>query len=233
MTSGIDKVGGLASQLHQRWRDPAMLALLVIQCLTVYVLIPATASRSIVPASVSSVLPLIFASLVIFITQTEWAVAIGVVALALSGVILVLEYFQKYPSAVITEDVLAIATFLLLTAAVFVTVFTPGRFSPYRALGAIVIYLNIGLLFTLIFRLIAFTSLNAFSGLPPTGDQSSVRASLEYFSFSTFTSVGFGDIAPVSPMARGMTILEASIGHLYPATLLARVVTMVMHARGE
>ncbi|MBU9640069.1 hypothetical protein C6Q07_32845 [Burkholderia multivorans] len=231
--NGTNKVGGLISQLHQRWCDPAMFVLLVVQCIAVFGMIPAAASRPLVPASVIGVVPLLCASLVIFTTRTKWTVAIGSVALGLFGCVIVLAHFQENLLAVVTQDLLAISAFLLLTATVLVTVFAPGRFTTYRAFGSLIIYLNIGLLFTLIFRLIVALSVHAFSGLPATNNQPALRAALEYFSFSALTSVGFGDIVPLTPIARGMTILEASIGHIYPATLLARVVTRVMHARGE
>ncbi|WP_167760090.1 ion channel [Paraburkholderia pallida] len=233
MKNSINIVGDAISQLHESRRDAAMVALLVTQAITVYGLIPATASQSNVPVGLVGVLPLLFSALVVLITRTEWTFAIGSIAFALSVAIIVLDCFQQYPLALLGADVLAIATFLLLTVAIFATVFAPGRFSVYRALGAIVIYLNIGLLFTLVFRLITLLSVSAFSGLPQVSDHSGFRATLEYFSFSTLTSVGFGDILPVSPMARGLTILEASVGHLYPATVLARIVSMAMQARGE
>jgi hypothetical protein len=47
-----------------------------------------------------------------------------------------------------------------------------------------------------------------------------------HFSFVTLTSVGYGDIVPVHPYARSLANVEAIIGQLYPATLLARLVTL-------
>jgi hypothetical protein len=43
------------------------------------------------------------------------------------------------------------------------------------------------------------------------------------FSFVTLTSTGYGDIVPMHPIARSLANLEAIIGQLYPATLLARL----------
>ncbi len=209
-----------------------MAALLVVQCIIVFCLIPATAFKSAVSAGIVGVLPLLFSSLVIFVTELEAAVAIGLIALVMSGAVLALGFFQQRPSVEVIEETLSITTFLLLTAVVFVTVFAPGPFSVYRLLGSIVIHLNIGLLFALIYRVIALLSSNAFAGLLPPVDSSSLRTSLEYFSFSTLTSVGYGDITPVSPIARGFAIFETSIGQLFPATILARAVTRAMHARG-
>jgi hypothetical protein len=47
-----------------------------------------------------------------------------------------------------------------------------------------------------------------------------------YFSVSTLTTVGYGDIAPLNPIARSLANLEALIGQLYPAIIVARIVTL-------
>jgi hypothetical protein len=56
-------------------------------------------------------------------------------------------------------------------------------------------------------------------------------SSILYFSFVTLTSVGYGDIVPVQPFVRALCNLEAIIGQLYPATLLARLVTLELEQR--
>ncbi len=45
-----------------------------------------------------------------------------------------------------------------------------------------------------------------------------------YFSFVTLTTLGFGDIAPISPLARTLVMLEAVTGQLFLAVLVARLV---------
>jgi len=45
------------------------------------------------------------------------------------------------------------------------------------------------------------------------------------------TTTGFGDIAPVHPFARSLANLEAIVGQLYPATILARLVTLELEHR--
>jgi hypothetical protein len=52
-----------------------------------------------------------------------------------------------------------------------------------------------------------------------------------YFSFSTLTTVGYGDIVPVNPLARGLANLEAVIGQLYLVTTIARLVTLELEGR--
>jgi hypothetical protein len=62
-------------------------------------------------------------------------------------------------------------------------------------------------------------------------DDAALASNLIYFSFATLTTTGYGDVFPVHPIARSLCNLEAVIGQLYPATLLARLVTLEMAHR--
>jgi len=52
-----------------------------------------------------------------------------------------------------------------------------------------------------------------------------------YFSFVTLATLGYGDIVPKLPLARGLTVIEAVGGQLYLAVLIARLVGAHLHAR--
>ena len=62
-------------------------------------------------------------------------------------------------------------------------------------------------------------------------DSPALASDLIYFSFVTLTTTGYGDVFPLHPIARSLCNLEAVIGQLYPATLLARLVTLEMAHR--
>jgi hypothetical protein len=104
-------------------------------------------------------------------------------------------------------------------------VFEPGHITYHRVVGAILLYLTIGLLFVALYTLVGAYSPNAFNGLTVTAHVS-LPSDLVYFSFTTLTTVGYGDIVPVDPVARSLSNIEAILGQLYPATLLARLVSL-------
>ena len=55
---------------------------------------------------------------------------------------------------------------------------------------------------------------------------------LRYFSFTTLTTVGYGDIVPHSPAARTMAILEAVMGQFDLVALVGRLVGLqIVHGR--
>ena len=104
--------------------------------------------------------------------------------------------------------------------------FAPGKITHYRIQGAVVIYLDFAMIFGALYRLLAEISPAAFQGLAATPNDPGFIGAITYFSLSALTTAGFGDIVPMHPFARCFANLEAIIGQLYPATLLARIVTL-------
>jgi hypothetical protein len=91
-----------------------------------------------------------------------------------------------------------------------------------RLWGAAATYLMIGVLWGFLYAIIdraipASFSLRGAAGALPLMD-------LLYFSFSTLTTTGFGDIAPLSDVAKTASMVEGIIGQLFLAILIARLV---------
>ncbi|WP_019504364.1 potassium channel family protein [Pleurocapsa sp. PCC 7319] len=96
--------------------------------------------------------------------------------------------------------------------------------------GGICVYLLIGFVWALLYGITASLDSNAFSQ-PIVEIESYGRA--VYFSFTTLTTLGYGDIIPVSPLAKMLTNLEAIIGQLYPAILIAILVGSYISQRSK
>lgn len=90
--------------------------------------------------------------------------------------------------------------------------------------AALISYVLLTLLWTNIYMLIELMYPNSFT---VSHDIIMENPSiLKYFSFVTITTLGFGDISPVSSQARTLTILEAFTGQMYLAILIARLVAI-------
>jgi len=87
--------------------------------------------------------------------------------------------------------------------------------------------LAFGATFVALYTFVALSVPNAFSGVP-MDDSPAVPDGFIYFSFVTLTSTGYGDIVPIHPFARSLCNIEGIIGQLYPATLLARLVSLAI-----
>jgi hypothetical protein len=105
------------------------------------------------------------------------------------------------------------------------TVYAPGRITYHRVVGASLLYLTIGVLFAALYAFLATLMPEAFRGLSMS-PHVSLPTDVVYFSFVTLTTVGYGDVTPLDPLIRSLSNLESIIGQLYPATVLARLVSL-------
>jgi hypothetical protein len=92
--------------------------------------------------------------------------------------------------------------------------------------GGVAVYFLIGILWALLYSLLLLFDSQSFSIEPPI-----VFIDLLYFSFTTLSTLGYGDIAPLSGVARNLAVLEAIFGQLYIAILIARIVGL--HSTGN
>jgi len=94
--------------------------------------------------------------------------------------------------------------------------------------GGVVVYLLIGVIWAFAYVLVALVDPAALhyaagSGLSGVGGFDDFHTYL-YFSFTTLTTLGYGDVVPVNPATRSLAYLEAVFGQLYLALLIARLV---------
>jgi hypothetical protein len=84
-------------------------------------------------------------------------------------------------------------------------------------------YLLLGQIWMLFYAPLAAYDPGAFSQ-PIVTEGSDAGLTLTYFSYVTLTTLGYGDISPVSPWARALAMLEALTGTLFLAVLISRLV---------
>jgi hypothetical protein len=99
-------------------------------------------------------------------------------------------------------------------------------------------YLLLGILFMLAFRLVSLlnpadlTHPGAFSfNIAGAAAHQLSRFEAYYFSFITLSTVGYGDITPLSHAARTLAMTEAMTGTLYVAVLISRLVALYSSQR--
>ena len=101
--------------------------------------------------------------------------------------------------------------------------FTPGPVDSNRLLGAISIYLLLGLIWTVVYLGILEFDPEAFHG-SGGGPWLESFPEFVYFSFVSLTTLGYGDISPATPIARFVVYLEAILGQFYLAIMVASLV---------
>ena len=155
----------------------------------------------------------IAASLLLFGLVPEWIAAFGVENPDIWGKVLIAAF-------------LAYVAILILR-----TVLRATEIDAEVILGALCVYLLFALVWGVAYQIVAMRHPGAFA-IPPAllegaaNPEQALGAALQYFSFVTITTLGYGDIQPVIPIARSLAITEALFGQIYLVTLIARLVSM-------
>jgi hypothetical protein len=161
--------------------------------------------------------------------------AVVAVALGLPAIIARLVAAIRPDSALQNNAVLVLSTlfFGYLIFNILRDISGEDRPTSERLFGALCAYIFIGMLFALLYARLEFHDPNA-SAFTVSNDAVIESASSEanllplfiYYSFVTLTTLGYGDITPVSEAARTLAWIEALIGQLYLAVMVAGAVAL-------
>lgn len=216
---------------RDRVRDPALTAMLAVQCLIIF----SEPFDTMGFETVSEAVQLLFFAitfLVYLIVRGPIATTLAISAFISDIAAFVLDLVEPSKTSLILGYAGSIIAFVMACYALGYATLAPGVVTVHRVLGAIALYLNIGLMFGTIYALVWNFIPNAFTNIP-SGARWQAEGTLVYFSFVTLTSTGFGDVIPVQPIVRTLTNVEAIIGQLYPATLLARLITLELRGHRQ
>jgi hypothetical protein len=233
MVRGKQEAPDFATRLadaRERWRDPLLTALTLLLVLLMFVIAPLHAAGVIHAQAYGMGIGLVMIAGVFVMSASPFAVAAMLVAIALLIVAGLLPSAEQARLNVRFEAAAWVTIGFALIWVVARAVFAPGQVTYHRIIGAILLYLTIGLVFVGLFTLVGLISPGSFSGVR-IDNAPGLASELIYFSFVTLTSIGYGDIVPVHPLARSLCNVEGIIGQLYPATLLARLVSLGLEGR--
>ena len=142
----------------------------------------------------------------------------------------ILELFRDEMAFFVVFHVLGIAVLLSVILLILVQLFSVRRADYETINAALCVYLLMAVLWSLAYSLTEALSPGSFvyplagdvTGFMRIGDKS--RGIPLYYSIVTMTTLGYGDILPVSPVARVVATMQAMLGQIYLVVLVARLV---------
>ena len=122
------------------------------------------------------------------------------------------------------------ALLLLIAAAVMLRAVITAQEVTFRTiLGALSVYLTLGLLFTFLFVATdRFQGAPFFAGNPPLQ-----RGDFVFFSFTTLTTTGYGNLVPAAQPGKLFAGFEMLMGQIFLVTLIAGLVSLWKPTRGQ
>ena len=212
--------------LRQRLSDPILTLLTLMLSILLFVIAPMQANGVVTGNHLGYFFGLVLIPAAFLYSRNLFAVGPISIAIAIVVAAALVDVDRSSRVDLYLDSAAWLIAGVALSVVVARAVFGPGRVTYHRVVGAVLLYLSIGLVFVALFGFVALSVPNAFTNLATLRGDFAIAGNLIYFSFVTLTTTGYGDIAPLHPYARGLANVEAIIGQIYPATLLARLVTL-------
>ena len=164
----------------------------------------------------------IFVSAIYAVSQKKRHIVIAVLlALPMLGSIWS-KYFFQHKALLVVGSLCGAAFFLFAVIQMLIFIYSHKEVTRDLIVGAAVVYLFMALMWTFIFVVVEILHPGSFS--IPEGQDIGATQSFLYYSFVTITTLGYGDITPVTRLARSLCVLEAVIGQLYLVVQVAWLV---------
>jgi len=161
----------------------------------------------------------------------RWA-RVGIAVFAASAVLIVAHAISPNRNLVVAGTLCLDVLGLLCVALGIRWLFGSSRITVESLLAAISLYLLLGIFFATVYFGAYLVDPHAYSGVSP-GGRSKETAELVYFSIGTLTGTAYGDIVPVHPLVRLAANVEAVVGQMYMAVLVAMLVSNYAASRAS
>jgi hypothetical protein len=160
----------------------------------------------------------------IFSTRNPWLIALSAVLFTIHLALRLIRFGENPYSFFVLENIFGIANALVFIFINLQLLFRDQIVNSHRIIGAVNVYLLMALMGALALEVVhAATGASLGGNVVLTGTDKDYVYFI-YFSLTSLTTVGFGDIFAVNNAARMMSTLLSTLGVLFPAIVIARLV---------
>jgi len=220
-------------QLALERLQPIKYRLLLVSLLLLSVLSHAPKDFSLTKLLHAILLQVAIVTCVIAVSQYRrlfW-ISVGLGFIAFSDISL--EYLDEDQQIHTSALVISSLFFMLLTMTFLYDVLKSTSISIDEICGALCVYVMIGVIWSYFFAIALSSNPDAIAFPETKAADAHLAGTLTYFSFVTLTTLGYGDIQPVSPLARTLCWLETVIGQIFMTVLVARLVGLNLTAQSK
>ena len=164
----------------------------------------------------------VFISAIYAVSQKKYFSLIGVLLALPMFAAIWSTYLVKIPSLILIGNCFGILFFAFMVVTILSFVFKQHEITLDVIYGAVVVYLLIAVMWAFIFRFMEILQPGSF--VIAQGQSEETISLFLYYSFVTITTLGYGDVTPVTDVAKSFSFLEAVVGQIYLVVLVARLV---------
>jgi len=151
-----------------------------------------------------------------------------------------ISYSFQTSTFLLIKDGFNAAFFAYIVVSILLEIFRKKTITLNMIYGSICVYLLVGLAWAYVYAILENISpgsfnfpLHYFQAHPSLGESEARLSLLFYYSYVTLSTLGYGDITPVTHPAQSLAVLEAITGQFYLAILVARLVGIYIYNKSE
>jgi len=214
----------LIRQLQAYWLADASFVTLLLMLITAVFILPVLMEVSSHGLHLFNILLLSVFFSGIFSTRRMGLIAVSAILFGVHLTLRLIRFGDNPYSFYVVENVIGVANILVFIFINYRLLFRDEVVNAYRIIGAVNIYLLLALMGALTFEIIHVTTGTSLGGNVVLNGSDSDYVHFIYFSLSSLTTVGFGDIYAVNTSARMLATFLSTLGILFPAVVIARLV---------
>ena len=169
----------------------------------------------------------------IFSTRSVGLIAVSATLFSIHLALRLIRFGENPYSFFVLENVIGIANTLVFIYINLRLLFRDQIVSTYRIIGAVNVYLLLALMGALTLEVIHAATGASLGGNVVLSGTDNDYVYFIYFSLTSLTTVGFGDITPAMDLTKAFAATEAVLGQLFLVTVVARVVSLIGQQRGS
>jgi hypothetical protein len=160
----------------------------------------------------------------IFSTRSVGLISVSAILFSIHLALRLIRFGENPYSFFILENVIGIANLLVFIFINLRLLFRDQSVSTYRIVGAVNVYLLLALMGALVLEVIHAATGASLGGNVLLSGKDSDYVHFIYFSLTSLTTVGYGDVYAVNTPARMLATFLSTLGVLFPAIVIARLV---------
>lgn len=214
-------------------QNSGLLGLLIMLTLLIFVIYPVADESLTMKVVINTIVCLTIFSALLSVNvfkERRWSILVLGTLVFIFNIAII---FTDNPTFLIVHYISRVIFLITMVYLILKIILSSGSVTIYNIVGSITVYLLIGLIWALCFYLFFKYSNTAFIFSEKVKGSDYIMWDFTYFSFTTLTTVGYGDIVPTDPFPRSFAILEGLIGQLYPVVLIGSLVSLNLKRRGN
>lgn len=161
----------------------------------------------------------------IFSSQDRWNIYLSITLFLVHLILQMIRFDDTQKEYYLLERLVGLVNLSLFIIINIRLLFRNAESNIYRVIGAVNVYLLFALMGAFAFEILRIKTGKSITGNISLLNNDTDYATYVYYSMASLTTVGYGDIYPVGMASRMLSVLLSAVGILYPAVVIARLVS--------